>query len=214
MGDFHGANWLCVCMFKNVCLLIQGPFRGLVKLCQFHSQPLTLSAAAGKRTLNTCSVLTCSDMLTCFLPDHGCLCVWLPESIAVSTNRSGTGRPERALGVFVCGVYGQKVAFAQTDTMSRKWEEWRWVKPSDTTEQRIRKTGHCVEVQHRSVICVSLFISYQLPRQEDFFLSSHHHTHTFSLSGAAQHAHQFLLAMACHVYSIHLCAKKRQSTVD
>lgn len=46
--------------------------------------------------------------------------------------------------------------------------------------------------------------SYQFPRQEDVLLPRHHHTHTLSLPGAAQHGHEFLLATACHVYSVHL----------
>lgn len=55
----------------------------------------------------------------------------------------------------------------------------------------------------RFVLCV-FTLSYQFPRQEDVLLPCHHHRHTLSLPGAAQHGHEFLLATACHVYSVHL----------
>ena len=51
---------------------------------------------------------TCADTIARFLRGRCGLCA-TSCSIAVSTNPSGTGRPERALGVFrVCGVYRHK----------------------------------------------------------------------------------------------------------
>lgn len=63
-------------------------------------------------------------------------------------------------------------------------------------------------------ICICpVTLSYQLPGQEKILLPCHHHIHTLSLLGAAQHGHQLLLAATRHVYSIHLHTRKREITL-
>lgn len=69
--------------------------------------------------------------------------------------------------------------------------------------------------QRERMLCA--FVSslhYQFPRQEEVLLPHHHHRHGLPLLGAAQHGHEFLLATACHVYSVHLHTQETHRGVD
>lgn len=103
----------CVYMCLRVCVYWKNvPPWGTVKPCQLHSpRPLTSDPHRPLQVnghLTPTAVSTCADTIACFLRGRCGLCA-TSCSIAVSTNQSGTGRPERALGVFrVCGVYRHK----------------------------------------------------------------------------------------------------------
>lgn len=136
-------------------------------------------------------------------------------------------------GATVCGVYRQKgidikgfaplrgkeekvTQCAGNVKKKKSAQKKQMITKAAQMTDRLREETLCEGKAGRVrtwVLCFYVFaLYYHFPRQEDVFLPRHHHRHTLSLLGAAQHGYEFLLATACHIYSVHLHTHKKNKT--
>lgn len=203
-------------MCLKVCLLIKCPPPGAVKMCQFHRPdadlwPRQVRQVNGRFTTAVCWQAptrshTSSEAAVPHVRDflwHSC--VNNPGGLVGWGGgvQEGWSVPRVYLCVVPKGFNIQSFApLGQADTMQRKCFKKRWTDEKGDTQDR-RSVKSVVLAFCDVKISVSM-LSYQLPWREHVLLPSHHHRNTFPLLGAAQHGYKFLLAAACHVYTVHL----------